>query len=69
MVGEWSKRYRQKEKSVVNVRDRTHSTQITNITSTKHQAHPTLGTVARSIAVTTLTGMLAENEHFAYVVT
>jgi hypothetical protein len=32
-------------------------------------AHPILGTLARSTAVNTSTGMLAENDHLAYVVT
>jgi hypothetical protein len=33
------------------------------------RAHPILSTLARSKAVNTSAGMLAENEHLAYVVT
>jgi hypothetical protein len=34
----------------------------------EYRAHPILNTLARSTAVNTLIGMLAENEHLAYVV-
>jgi hypothetical protein len=37
--------------------------------ATKQLAHPMLSTLARSKAVDALAGMLAENEHLAYVAT